>query len=160
MYMSLDDIKKIEDPTMRSIAMSMYQENAKLRGELDANAKATASLRDAKLREEGAKRSTRILRITRMAPSVKADIDAMLALPSMALSMGDGGNVTDPMAQTLAVLEKGLADMPRLLTTDSASLAVQPQPTDGDEMTDERSTELADSMARKMGATVEQKKAG
>jgi hypothetical protein len=42
------------------------------------------------------------------AKKLGADLDAMLALPAMALSMGDGGSVVDPMATTLAVAEATL----------------------------------------------------
>jgi len=160
MYMSLEEINKIPDAPLKAIALSMYNENVKLRGELDANAKTTASLRDAKLKEENAKRNTRVAYLSRLSPRVKADLEAMLALPAMALSMGDGGVVVDPMAQTLAVLEKGLADMPRLLTTDQSALSVQPQPTDGDMLSAEASEKIADDLSRMMGCPPEQKKAG
>ena len=159
MYMSLEDIQKIADPTMKNVALSMYNENVKLRGELDVTNKATATLRDAKLKEENAKRTQRVTLLGKLSPKVKADLDAMLALPSMALSMGDGGAVNDPLAQTLAVLEKGLADMPRLLTLDSASLSQQPQPTDADMLDQAATDKLADDMARMMGCAPE-KKAG
>ncbi len=159
MYMSLDQINKLPDP-MRGVALAMYQENVKLRGELDANSKITSSLRDAKLKEAATVRGQRVMLLSRLSPRVKADLDAMLAMPTMALSMGDGGTVTDPMAQTLAVLEKGLADMPHLLTTDLGALSVQPHPTDASgDMSDDRSTEIADGMARMMGCPPDQKKA-
>ena len=156
MYMSLEEINKITDQTMKGIALSMYNENVKLRGELDADRKVTASLRDSKLKEENAKRSSRVQMLGKLSPKVKADLDAMLALPVMALSMGDGGDVVDPMAQTIAVLEKGLADMPRLLTTDAAALSITPHPSDG-EMTQEATDQLADSLARQMGCPPERK---
>lgn len=158
MYMSLEDINKIPDETMRNIALSMYNENVKLQAALDRNVKDTASLRDAKLAEEKAKRDMRIARLSRLSPRVKADLDAMLSMPTMALSMGDGGVVTDPMAQTLAILEKGLADMPQLLSTELTTLQVVPHPTDG-EMSQEASDKIADDMARMMGC-VPEKKAG
>ena len=90
---------------------------------------------------------------------MRADLDAMLKLPAMALAMGDGGGIVDPMEQTLAVLEKGLADMPRLLQTDAAALTVQPQPSDESMMSEERANELADNMARMMGAAPQRKTA-
>jgi hypothetical protein len=158
MYMSLEEINKIEDTTMKSIALAMHTENAKLRGELEANTKVTASLRDAKLKEADVKRKSRIALLGKALPSAKVDLDAMLALPTMALSMGEGGDINDPMAQTLVVLEKGLKDLPSLLTTDRTALSVQPQPTDADMLTEERVEALADSFARQMGA-VGQKKA-
>lgn len=157
MYMSLEEINKIADPAMRGIALAMYNENAKLRAEADADRKKLNSLNDAKLREENTKRASRIQLLGKLSPRVKADLDAMLALPSMALSMGDGGAVVDPMAQTLAVLEKGLADIPRLLTTPSHEVIAMAQPTDG-EMSTEMVDKLADDMARMMGCPPEVKK--
>jgi hypothetical protein len=153
MYMSLDDINKITDSTMRTIALSMYNENVRLRSEMETARKTTDSLRDAKLKEATAARANRVAMLSRLSPKVKADLDAMIGQPAMALSMGDGGTVIDPMAQTLAILEKGLADMPRLLTTDSSALAVQAQPTDADMLSEERANSLADTLARQMGCT-------
>lgn len=158
MYMSLEEIQKLPDP-LRGVAMGMYNENVKLRGEMEASKRVTDSLRDAKLKEAATARQQRAYLLGRLSPRVKADLDAMLALPGMALSMGDGGAVVDPMAQTLAVLEKGLADMPRLLTTDTSALSVHPQPTDG-EMSQEVIDATADSMARMMGCPPEPKQAG
>ncbi len=151
MYMSLEEINKLPEP-MRGVALAMHTENVKMRAELDTAKKVTDSLRDAKLKEAATARASRIMLLSRLSPRVKADLDTMLALPAMALSMGDGGAVVDPMAQTLAVLEKGLADLPRLLTTDASALSVQPQPQDADMLTDARADEIADGLARAMGA--------
>lgn len=159
MYMSLDDINKITDSTMKNVALSMYNENVKIRAEAEADRQKLASLNDAKLREEQAKRQQRIDMLGRLSPKVKGDLATMVAMPGMALSMGDGGTVVDPMATTLAVLEKGLSDMPRLLTADAASLSVTPHPKDGDEMTAERADEIADGLARQMGATPQKRTA-
>jgi hypothetical protein len=160
MYMSLEDINKIADPTMKNIALAMYNENVKIRAEAEADRKKLASLNDAKLREEVAKRQQRVFLLGRVSPKVKADLEAMVALPAMALSMGDGGAVVDPMASTLAVLEKGLADMPTLLTTERSALSVHPQPTDETMLTEARADEIADGLARQMGAPPLAKKAG
>lgn len=157
MYMSLEDINKITDQTMKAIALGMYAENQKLQQQLDAQGKISAALRDAKLREATAKRVERAAMIGRLSPRVKTDLDAMLALPSMALSMADDGSVTDPMAQTLAVLEKGLADLPKLMTADISALSVQAQPMDADMLTTEKANELAADMARMMGCAPERK---
>ena len=150
MYMSLEDINKLPEP-MKGVALAMYAENQKLRAEMDAAKKVTDSLRDAKLKEAGAARSTRVSLLSRLSPRVKTDLESMLALPAMALSMGDGGTVLDPMAQTLAVLEKGLADMPRLLTADMSALSVQPQPHDADMLSAEKADAISDDLARMMG---------
>lgn len=155
MYMSLEDINKLPDP-MKSVALAMYTENQKLRVEMDAAKKVTDSLRDAKLKEATAARDARITILGKISPRAKADLEAMRALPSMALSMGEGGSVVDPMEQTLAILEKGLADMPRLLTTETAALSVQAQPTDG-EMSEQAIDAMAEDFARRMGAPIEKK---
>ena len=159
MYMSLEEIQKIPDQTMRHIAMSMYSENVKLRAEAEADRKKLNSLNDAKLKEENIKRVSRVAMLGKLSPRVKSDLDAMLALPGMALSMGEGGSVVDPMSQTLAVLEKGLSDMPRLLTTEQTALSVQAQPTDG-ELSQEFIDKTADDMARMMGCVPQPKKVG
>lgn len=151
MYMSLDDIRKLDEP-LKSVALSMYNETVKANAKAAEAEKVLNSLRDAKLAEASSARQKRVGLLSKLSPRVKQDLDVMLALPSMALSLGDGGQVVDPMATTLAVLEKGLADMPRLLTTEAAALAVQPQPRDGDEMTPEQVDAIADSFARSMGA--------
>ena len=156
MYMSLEDINKIADPTMKNIALSMHAENIKLRAQLESNEKVANSLRDKTLREATAARDTRIMLLGKRSPSAKADLEAMKALPSMALSMGDNGEVVDPMASTLALLEKGLADLPKLLTTSAASLSVQAHPTDG-EMTQEEEDRVADEYARRMGCPPEKR---
>lgn len=159
MYMSLEEINKIGDTTMKTIALSMYNENVKLRAEADVDRKKLNSLNDAKLREENTKRQSRVQLLSKLSPRVKADLDAMLALPSMALSMGDGGAVVDPMAQTLAVLEKGLADMPRLLLTDHTALSQQAHPTDDDALSQDAADKISDEFARKMGCPPEKKAA-
>lgn len=158
MALSIEDIQKISDPTMRTIALSMFQDNQRLRTEMEASKKVSDGLRDAKLKEAAALRQQRVTILGKVSPRAKADLDAMLAMPSMALSMGDGGAVVDPMAHTLAVLEKGLADMPRLLTAEASALSVQPHPTDGDgQMSDERANEIVDSFSRMMGAPPEKR---
>lgn len=152
MYMSLEEINKITDPSMRSIALSMHGEVERLRAENASNAKVTNSLRDSKLKDATAARDSRIMLLSKRSPSAKADLEAMKALPSMALSLGESGEVIDPMAATLNLLEKGIADMPRLLTEDRAALSVQSHPTDG-ELTEEEAKRVSDGLAHMMGAT-------
>ena len=160
MYMSLEEINKLPDPTMKAMALSMYNAEVKANARMAEAEKQLGSLREVELKKAAAARQMRIDHLGRVSPRVKADLSAMVAMPSMALSMGDGGVVNDPMATTLAVLEKGLSDMPRLLTTESAAFTVQPQPTDANMLTEERSNEVADSMARMMGCPPEPKRAG
>ena len=161
MYMSLEEINKLEGP-MKSVALAFYAENEKLRAELEGTKKTTDSLRDAKLKDATAKRSNRVVALSMVSKSVKEDLDKMLANPSMALSLGDNGDVIDPMDTTLSILEKSLKGLPNIPTMlkNSAALSELDQPTDDSMMTDTRSSEIADSLARMMGCPPEQKKAG
>lgn len=150
MFMSLEEINALPDP-MRGVALSWYHENAKLQAQVEANQKVTDGLRNKQLEEAKQKRAKRVALINALSPRAKADLDAMLSQDSMALSMDDKGNIIDPMAQTLAVLEKGLSDLPQLFQIDAAHLSVQQQPTDADALTGERADEIADVFARQMG---------
>ncbi len=159
MYMSLEEITKIVDPTMKNVALSMYNENVKANAKTAELEKTLNSLRDAKLKEASARRTQRVAMLSKVSPKVKSDLETMLALPTMALSMGDGGTVIDPMDATLGVLEKGLSALPSLLTVSSADVVQQTQPTDSIEMSLEEEDKLAADMARRMGAAPD-KKAG
>lgn len=153
MYMSLDDINQLPDP-MKGVALAMYNENQRLRAEMNAAKKITDSLRDGKIREATQAREKRVAVISRLSPRVKEDLDAMLKMPSMAMSMGDSGNVIDPMAHTLAIIEKGLSDIPLLLTTEQSALSVQAQPNDNEMLEEEKADRIANNLARQMGCTV------
>lgn len=150
MMMSLQDINKLEEP-LRSVALSMHQATQQAEAKSVASDKLMHSLRDSKLKEENEKRLKRVALLSRFMPKAKADLDAMIASPAMALSMGEGGAIVDPMAQTLAILEKGLQELPRAWTTDTSALSLQPQPKDDEMLTEERANDIADGFARQMG---------
>lgn len=149
MYMSLEQINALPE-VVRGVALAMYQENVKLRAVTD-------SLRDAKLKEAQVARAARVNLLSRVSPRLKADLEAMQAKPGMALSLGDKGDIVDPMHETLAMLEKGLADVPRLLTTPASEITLAAHPTDADTLTAEQENELADDMARRMGCPPEKR---
>lgn len=149
--MTLEEIQKLTEPA-RTVALSMYAENQKLTARLEANEKTTNSLRDSKLKEAAAHRTARVTLLGKVSPKAKADLEVMLTNPSFALSMGEAGEVIDPMSQTLKILEAGLSDIPTLLRVDSAALATQPHPKDGDELSAEEVDKIADGYARRMGA--------
>lgn len=155
--LSLEDINKIEDSTMRTVALSMYNQNQELLAKLEATERTTNAMRDAKLVEETKKRATRIQMLGRLSPKVREDLEAMVGLQSMALSLGDGGQVVDPMRATLDMLEKGLSDLPRLLTADHSTFSVVPHPTDADALSQEGEDKLVEDMARMMGCAPEKK---
>lgn len=150
MYMSLDEINKLPDP-MRGLALSMHNQMKKMEAAAAVDRKKLEALNASKLAEEDGKRQQRVALLGKLSPRAKPMLDQMLASPAMALSMGDGGKVVDPMAATLELLEKGLADMPMMLTTDQSAFSTQPQPTDASMMDDAKADALADSMARAMG---------
>ena len=90
MYMSVNmDLKEINElpEPMRSVALSMYGENQKLRVQMEANQKVTDSLRDAKLKEASVARATRIALLARLSPRMKTDLEGMAVLPGGGLSM-------------------------------------------------------------------------
>ncbi len=69
------------------------------------------------------------------------------------------GQIADPMKATLDMLDKGLSDLPRMLTTDHSALAVMAQPTDASTLSQEGTNDLVDSLIRMTGGTPE-KRAG
>ena len=152
MYMSIEEAQAIQDPVMRKVALSMLEQNTALQAKLEAQAKVTESFRTSRLNEAAAKRASRIQLLSKLSPKIKPELDAMLALPSMALSLGDDGAVIDPMAPTLAMLEKQQVDMPTLLKTDARALAVAAQPSDESILSGEQEDQLVDSFATMMGA--------
>jgi len=149
--MSLEDINKIEDSTMRTVALSMYQQNQALLARVEASESVSNAMRSAKLADETKKRQTRIAMLSRLSPKVKDHLDAMAAQQSMALSLAADGNVMDPMRATLDTLEAGLANLPAMLTVDRTSMTVVPHPTDGEALSAEGENALVESMARMMG---------
>lgn len=155
MPLSLDDINRIEDSTMRTVALSMYTENEKLRAALEANSRATNALRDAELQKATKARANRIKMLGRLSPKVAPQLDQMAGLQAMALSMGDDGTIVDPMKATLDMLEQGLADLPRLMTADHTALSAVAHPTDADALSAEGEKELVDNFSRMMGGVAE-----
>lgn len=158
MYMSLEEINSsITDPVMKKIALSMYAENEKLRAEAAASKKTVDSLLENELKKANAARQQRIAMLSKLSPKVKDDLEKMIGSPSMALSMGDGGVINDPMEMTLKILENSLSSIPKLLTLETSALSVHEQPQDGDKMTEERENEIANIYARAMGCPPEKK---
>lgn len=151
MYMSLEKINELPEP-MRSVALSFHQETEKLKAETEKANKRAEAMRQNELKKASEHRRQRCALLGAMSPAAKQRLDAMLARDSMALSMDDNGVISDPMAETLEVLEKTLGEMPRLLTSNAASIIAHPQPTDAEALSDEQSTVIADGLARMMGA--------
>jgi hypothetical protein len=156
--LSLEDINKIEDSTMRTVALAMFSEMDALRKQAAADRATTDSLRRAKLEEATKKRADRIAMLSRLSPAVKQQLDAMVGQQGAAMSLGDDGTIRDPMKATLDMLEAAMQErvnLPRLLTSDAAALSMVPQPSDG-ELTAEATDAIAETMARMMGCAPRQ----
>ena len=151
MYMSVEEINQLPDP-LRGVALAMFNENQKIRAEMEAAKKVSDGLREAELKKAMRAREQRVAILKKLTPDAAADLDAMCAMESMVLSMDAAGNVVDPMANTLKIMEKAVGQLPTLLRTEQSALSISPQPTDESEMSDERSTAIADGFSRMMGA--------
>ena len=152
MYMSLEKINEIADPALKSVALSLYNENVKTEARAAELEKKVNGLNKKLIDDATARRAERVARLSRVSPKVKADLEAMAALPAMAFSIGDDGNVVDPMAQTLNILENGLKDMPALLQTPAAALSVAQHPVDdANQLSAEQEQEIVDQMVRIQG---------
>lgn len=124
MYMSLEKVNSYTDPVMKEIALSLLksQEDAaaekKRREALEQNAFAVAD----------AKRQQRIKQLKRFLPAEDAKaLDDMAA--GAKFSMDDQGVVFDPLAATLSLQEKLLANIPALLKAQpGAKFSVESQP--------------------------------
>ncbi len=143
MYMSLEQINAIPDATMKSIALSMWNQN-------ESNRKKLAALEANSINGALQRRQARIEKLAKFLPV--AQRDQLLAMANGAkLSMGDDGAVSDPLGATLDILEAGVRAMPSLLTTHSSELSVQDHPRDfGPEipMSETRRTEVVAEFSR------------
>ena len=157
--LSLEDINKIEDQTTRSIALAFYNEREALRAERDADRKALGAVRAAQLADATRKRATRIQLLGKMSPKSREKLEGMAKLQSCALSLGDDGQVVDPMKDTLDMLETAIGDIPKLLVAEREHLTMVAQPTDADALTTESEGALVEEMVRMMGGEPE-KRAG
>ncbi len=133
MYMSLEQIATIEDPTQktqasfnRALALNVLESH----------------------------RETRKVRVERVAkripPATREKLLAMVA--SAELSLSAEGKVIDPVEEFLSILEGSLPDLPRLLTTPGAQLSLQEQPGEDEEKKRKRQSALADELAAAAGA--------
>jgi hypothetical protein len=106
MYMSLSDIDKQPDPMVKSLAK---------RALLDALAR----------------RNLRVEQLARRLPQRSRDnLVAHANSPSMALSLGSDGEVRDPMASMLQIMEDGVRDLPQMLKEPTYAYNQEPHPQD------------------------------
>lgn len=144
LYMSLEDVQKVQDPNQRALALSIFyshQENAALKKRLEtveANALANA-------------KAFRQTRLNRLATKVKPEtMQKLLAqVDSATFSLQPDGKVLDSLDVTLSLLEDSIPDLPALLTANPASLSTQPHPREYQgEMSEERRQAVVKELAR------------
>jgi hypothetical protein len=145
-YMSLEAVQKIADPTTKAIAMSLLAMQEKS-GALEKNA------------VEGAK-AVRKMRLEALLPKLKKETADELKkmADGAAFSLGSDGVVTDAMSPALKILEDALnIDVPALLTNPRAMLAMMPHPkeppTDGKSITEERRQQVVNEQYKSAGKT-------
>jgi hypothetical protein len=121
MYMSLtlEQIEKIPDPTLKSIAMSLHHQSA-----------TNEALRKHAFTEAGELRQKRLGIIL---PKLTAAAQAKLLerVKGAQFSLGADGTVKDDLAEVLDLLDGHVLsniDLPALLTNPAAALAVMPHP--------------------------------
>lgn len=141
MYMSLEQVNKITDPTLKQVALSLHAQQQEMEA-LKKNA------------FEGAKkrRQDRIDRLAKKLPQSARD-QLVGQLQGATLSIGADGVVKDSLAVTLDILEAGIKDLPAMLTTQNAQFSELPHPREySGEMTDERRKEVVAEMTRGLPA--------
>lgn len=154
--MSLEDIQKLEDPTVRAVALSMYNQNQQLLQRVEASERDANAMKRAKLDEESKRRRTRVQLLGKAGgPKVRENLEAMLSLQSMALGLDANGAVVDPMRATLDTLEAALGNMPEMLRVEAGALTAVPHPSDADALSEEGERALVDSLTRAMGGVPE-----
>lgn len=138
LFASLEEVQAITDPKLRQLAEWGFAQKQR------ADAAALSIINDF---EKG--RQKRIDRLCKRLPEtsrvkLKEKLTAMQSQPGAALSLGNAGDVNDPLDATLSVLEIAIPNVPSLLRTPGGANTV-PQPRDG-EMTAERAKEIVDEV--------------
>ncbi len=141
--MSMESIQKIQDPTLKAIALSMHEQQGQLES-LKKNA------------IEGAK-AQRSQRLAALSPKLKkAAADELAKMAEGAkFSLGADGTVTDELAPALRILEDAMAvDVPYMLTNPQAKFAVMPHPKEVTGPTsEERRREIVNELATAGGGS-------
>lgn len=140
MYMSLEQAQAIQDPTVRSIALSLVESQNE-----------SKALKQNAFNAAAATRQKRINAVTRhMGEEEKKELLALAA--GAQFSLGNDGVVNDPINQWLTLLEKQQSKLPALLKLNSAEFSVQPQPTETTgAVSDERVKQVREEYRRNAG---------
>lgn len=140
-FMSLEQIKSIADPTTRRLAEQLYVQQQKT---ASYEARALAAARQA--------RDQRLKKLCdRMPHAAREQLLNRAQATAAALSIGSDGNVVDPLADTLDLMEMSLRDLPALLVANGAALSLEDHPVDsmGGPMSEERRRQVVEEYTGK-----------
>lgn len=133
LYMSLDDIEKIESPREKSMALALH------------------SLQDQAIKSATAERERRVAKLLKsLPPSARKRLEERVKASPVALSMG---GAVDPLDETLTLLEESARDWPAMLSAQQPATQ-QPHPEQPPEegvMTEERRQELVERQVASRG---------
>lgn len=139
MYMSLEEVNAITDPTTKRLAsamLSLQAQNQKLaKGHLDG----------ARI-----KRDRRIECLCKKLPEAARD-KLVKQAAGVSLSLQDDGTVLDPFAPILEILEDGVREIPSLLTQQGIALSVEDHPEEPGIVNEKRRQELVELLASAVG---------
>lgn len=158
MGLSLEDAKKrveeVADPGIKALlqaAFSMQEDNARK----------LAGYQKEKLARAQAELDARVETLARRVPTqaFRDKLQAARAAPSMALALSSEGDVVNPMASMLDVLEAGVRNLPDLLTAPRSELQAlaHPQEFQGEALTEQQTDEAADLLASRMSGLAPKK---
>jgi hypothetical protein len=156
MYASLEEIAKIADPKEREIAgkvFSLFQEEHKTKvADLEAQNAKYKKQSEIALSLYGETRGERVKRLMDRLPATSREkLKKMMAAPSAALSLGDDGNVVDPMKETLEIMEESIQNLPALLSTPAPMIKEHKQPEGTGGITPERAAQVVDEVMKNTG---------
>lgn len=155
-YMSLEEVGKITDPTMKRMAEMMLS----LQNDLTAAAARNGALAKNVLDQATAIRQKRVEALARRLPK-QAGEQLLAQAQGVALSLDGDGKVNDPLSIMLDILEAGTRDLPALLTQQGGAINVIDHPKDADgQISEERRKEIVASMLHNSGVERREKKAG
>lgn len=141
MYMSLEEIQKITDPTLKQVASAEF-----------SNRQKADKLEKRALSEALQKRRERIDRLLKRckASGLKEDLDAMEK--SATLSIADDGSVVDSLDVALGALERAATDIPSLVLSNiSGKTKEEAHPEDAQTLSEARAEAVAAELEASAG---------
>jgi hypothetical protein len=148
MYMSLEQIATITDPTMKKMAEALFSMQTKAA----ADQQTVEAIKKSRINEYTAGRQQRIERICkRLLPGARDRLLAMVGSAGAQLSLGADGIVVDPIAPWLDIQEASLPDLPPLLVGQAGAFSIQPHPADPTIMSEDRISAVVEEQCRNTG---------